>query len=206
MRIVPNDLKNLILIHVFSVNKIVTAFINNRYHRWFVNKVFLQLLDRTDPADVKVSLKLLDLKPLYAIWVVHLYNDIYQEKETITKQFDATAISGTIGNALYIFKKYRKYVYRINLNLSYWNIFFYLLKHFLWKKNCFFTSNYFCCYTSRTFVNFSVTSCLIFEKALLVAYDLFLFSKQKVLQLVLFTRLFSSLDFFWIKILIRQNS
>ena len=31
-------------------------------------------------------------------------------------------------------------------------------------------------------------------------------SKQKILQLVLFIRLFSSLDFFWIRILIRQNS
>ena len=41
------------------------------------------------------------------MWVVHLYNDIYEEKET-TKRFDATAISGTIGNALYIFEKYRK--------------------------------------------------------------------------------------------------
>ena len=66
-------------------------------------------MDRTDPAVVKVSLKLPELKPLYAIWVVHLYNDIYEEKET-TKRFDATAISGTIGNALYIFEKYRKYV------------------------------------------------------------------------------------------------
>ena len=65
---------------------------------------------QTDPADVKVSLKLSDLKPLYAMWVVHLYNDIYEEKEIITKRFDATAISETIGNTLYIFGKYRKYV------------------------------------------------------------------------------------------------
>ena len=64
---------------------------------------------QTDHADVKVSLKLSGLKPLYAMWVVHLYS-IYEEKETITKRFDATAISVTIGNALYIFEKYRKYV------------------------------------------------------------------------------------------------
>ena len=42
---------------------------------------------RKSPGNVKVSLKLSDLKPLYAKWVVEMYDYLKQQKESIVKGF-----------------------------------------------------------------------------------------------------------------------
>ena len=48
-----------------SVNKAAKAFIQNLYNEWFSNQVAIQLNHGIDPADVKISSKLSDLKPLH---------------------------------------------------------------------------------------------------------------------------------------------
>ena len=60
--IVPHNLTHKFI----SVNKAAKAFIQNLYNEWFSNQVAIQLKHGIDPADVKISSELSDLKPLHA--------------------------------------------------------------------------------------------------------------------------------------------
>ena len=44
------------------------------------------------PGDVKVSLKLSDLKPLHAKWIVEMYGYLKQQKESVVKGFEKAGI------------------------------------------------------------------------------------------------------------------
>ena len=46
--------------------------------------------------DVKVSLKLNDLKPLRAKWVIEMYEYLKEQKESIVKGFEETGIMETV--------------------------------------------------------------------------------------------------------------
>ena len=68
--IVPHNLTHKFQPLDISVNKAAKAFIQNLYNEWFSNQVAIQLKHGIDPADVKISSKLSDLKPLHASWIV----------------------------------------------------------------------------------------------------------------------------------------
>ena len=57
-----------------SINQSAKKFISNKFNTWYADRVSKQLSDGVAPAEVKVSLKLSDLKPLYARWIVETYN------------------------------------------------------------------------------------------------------------------------------------
>ena len=59
----------------------------NLFQKWYAERLSYQLSNRKSPSDVKVSLKLSDLKPLHAKWVVEMYDYLKQESESITKGF-----------------------------------------------------------------------------------------------------------------------
>ena len=44
------------------------------------------------PGDGKVSLKLSDLKPLHAKWIVEMYGYLKQQKESVVKGFEKAGI------------------------------------------------------------------------------------------------------------------
>ena len=64
-----------------------------------------QLKKGIAPPDVKVSLLLSVIKPLYAKWIVDLYDHVKADKEMIVKRFRAAGISETIENAQDITEK-----------------------------------------------------------------------------------------------------
>ena len=51
----------------------------------------------------EVSLKLSDLKPLHARWIVEIYNHLKHQNDSIIKGFDDTGHSEAIGCAKDIF-------------------------------------------------------------------------------------------------------
>ena len=57
-----------------SVNKTVKSFISEKNNSWLASEVSKQLRAGKATADVKVSLKISVIKPLYAKWTVYLYN------------------------------------------------------------------------------------------------------------------------------------
>ena len=64
--IVPHDLTN---------NQKAKKFVSNRFNKWYAERVSRQLTNGKLPGDVKVSLKLSNLKPLHAKWVVEMYEN-----------------------------------------------------------------------------------------------------------------------------------
>ena len=49
-------------------------------------------MNGTAPGDVKISLKLSDLKPLHAKWIVEMYGYLKQQKESVVKDFKKAGI------------------------------------------------------------------------------------------------------------------
>ena len=58
-----------------------------------------------DPADVKTSSKLADLKPLHASWIVDLYDHLLEHPNMIIKGFDSAGISEAVKTASTILEK-----------------------------------------------------------------------------------------------------
>ena len=100
--IVPHNLTHKFQPLDISVNKAAKAFIQNLYNEWFSNQVAIQLKHGIDPADVKISLKLSDLKPLHASWIVELYHHLSNEAEMIINGFDSAGITEVVNDANFV--------------------------------------------------------------------------------------------------------
>ena len=97
--IVPDNLTNKFQPLYLPVNKVAKSFIQNKYNDWFPDQVPAQLQNSTDPTNVKISSKLLDLKPLHARWIFDWYNHVKTEKEMIIKGFHSAGIWEAAQNA-----------------------------------------------------------------------------------------------------------
>ena len=64
--IVPHNLTNKFQPLDISINQSAKKFISNKFNAWYADRVSKQLPNGVAPRDVKVSLKLSDLKPLHA--------------------------------------------------------------------------------------------------------------------------------------------
>ena len=103
--IVPRNLTNKFQPLDISVNKAAKAFIQNQYDDWFLNKVPVQLNKGIDPADIRVTLKLSNLKPLHASWIVDLYKRLSGNQEIIVHGFDSARMSEAVTKASAILGK-----------------------------------------------------------------------------------------------------
>ena len=66
-------------------------FISNKFSAWYADRVSKQLSNGVAPGDVKVSLKLSDLKALHARWIVETQNHLKPQNAA-----DAAGISEAI--------------------------------------------------------------------------------------------------------------
>ena len=81
--IVPHNLTNKFQPLDISVKKAAKAFIQNQHNDWFLNEVSVQLKKGIDPADIKITSKLSNLKPLHASWIIGLYKHLLENQEII---------------------------------------------------------------------------------------------------------------------------
>ena len=105
LAIVPHNLANKFQSLGISINQSAKKFISNKFNTWYSDRVSKQLSDGVAPAEVKVSLKLSDLKPLYARWIVETYNHVKHQNDSIIKGFDAAGIDEVITCANDIFTR-----------------------------------------------------------------------------------------------------
>ena len=91
-------------LHV-SVTKTSKSFISGKYNSWLSNEVPKQLRAEKAHANVKVSLKLSIIKPLYAKWIIDLYNTLKDDKKMAINGFRSAGISEAIENAKDMEKK-----------------------------------------------------------------------------------------------------
>ena len=78
--IVPHDLTNKSQPLDLTINQKGKKFVSNRFNKWYAERVSRQLTNGKLPGDVKVSLKLSNLKPLHAKWVVEMNEYLKQQK------------------------------------------------------------------------------------------------------------------------------
>ena len=97
--LVPHNLTHTFQPLDISVNKAAKAFIENLNNEWFSNQVAIQLKHGIDPADVKISSRLSDLKPLHASWIVEIYHHLSNEAEMIINGFDSAAVTEAVNDA-----------------------------------------------------------------------------------------------------------
>ena len=70
--IVSHNLTNKCQPLDLTINQKAKKFISNKFNVWYADQVRKQLQLGKATADVKVSLKLSDLKPLHAQWIVDI--------------------------------------------------------------------------------------------------------------------------------------
>ena len=78
--IVPHNLMNKFQPLDISINQSAKKFISNKFNVWYADTVSKQLSNGVAPGDVKISLKLSDLKPLHARWIVETCNHLKHQK------------------------------------------------------------------------------------------------------------------------------
>ena len=83
--IVPHNLTNKFQPLDISINQSAKKFISNKFNAWYAERVSKQLSNGVAPGDVKVSLKLSDLKFLHARWSVVIYNHLKHQNDSIIK-------------------------------------------------------------------------------------------------------------------------
>jgi len=102
--IVPHNLTNKFQPLDLTVNKLAKSFIQNQYNDWFSTQVAHQLKEGKNPADIKVSSKLSDLKPLHAGWIKSLYDHMQEESESICNGFKDAGVLEAISDAQKIYE------------------------------------------------------------------------------------------------------
>ena len=103
--LVPRNVANKFKPLDLSVKKAVKLFIYNKYNDWFADQLFTQLQTGKDSADVEISSKLLDLKPINARWIFDWYNHVIKEKAMISRGFNSAGISEAVQKAEDIYEK-----------------------------------------------------------------------------------------------------
>ena len=97
--IVPHNLTNKFQLLGTTVNKPAKSFISNKYNEWLSKQVSQQLEKGIQPADVKVSLGLIELKVMHAKWILELYNHLCHQNEIILNGFKAASITEAVESA-----------------------------------------------------------------------------------------------------------
>ena len=103
--IVPHNLTNKFHPLDLTINQNAKKFVSNQFNKWYVERASRQLTNGKSPGDVKVSLKLSDLKPLHAKWVVEMYEYLKEQKESFTKGFEKAAIMEAVKSAQEIYTR-----------------------------------------------------------------------------------------------------
>ena len=90
--IVPHNLTNKFQPLDLTINQKEKKYVSSKFNEWYAERVSKQLMNGKAPGDVKVSLKLSDLKPLHAKWIVEMYGYLKQQKESVVKGFEKAGI------------------------------------------------------------------------------------------------------------------
>ena len=97
--IVPHNLTNKFQPLDLSVNKSAKSSITSKFNTWYAEQVTEQLTRGIAAPDIKVSLKLNDMKPLHAKWICELYEEMQTKKDIIIQGFKSAGILEAVNEA-----------------------------------------------------------------------------------------------------------
>ena len=92
MVIVPHNLTNKFQPLDLTINQKAKKYVSSKFNEWYAERVSKQLMNGKAAGDVKVSLKLSDLKLLHAKWIVEMYGYLKQQIESVVKGFEKAGI------------------------------------------------------------------------------------------------------------------
>ena len=72
---------------------------SGKYNAWYADQVTRQLQRGINPSDVKILLKLMDIKVLHAQWIVDTYHYLKDHREFIVNGFAAAGITEAFKDA-----------------------------------------------------------------------------------------------------------
>ena len=102
---VPHNLTNKFQLLDLIINQKAKKYVSSKFNEWYAERVSKQLMNGKAPGDVKVSLKLSDLKPLHAKWIVEMYGYLKQQKESVVKGFEKAGILDAVKMAQEVYAK-----------------------------------------------------------------------------------------------------
>ena len=103
--IVPHNLTNKFQPLDLTINQKAKKYVSSKFNEWYAERVSKQLMNGKASGDVKVSLKLTDLKPLHAKWIVEMYGYLKQQKESVVKGFEKAGILETVKMAQEVYAR-----------------------------------------------------------------------------------------------------
>ena len=83
--LVPHNLANKFQPLDININQAAKEFISDKFNAWYANRVSKNLPNKVAPGDVKVFLRLNDLKPLHVRWIVETCNNLKHQNDSIIK-------------------------------------------------------------------------------------------------------------------------
>ena len=78
---------------------------SRKLNTWDADRISKQLRRGVALCDVKVSMKLSDLKPLDARWIVEMFDYLKQQNESIVNGFDKAGITEAVKSANEVFSR-----------------------------------------------------------------------------------------------------
>ena len=88
-----------------SINQKAKKFVAHKFNTWYTDRVSEQLRRGAAPGEVKISMKLSDLKPLHARWIVDIFVYLKQQNESIVNGFDKAGITEAVKSANEVFSR-----------------------------------------------------------------------------------------------------
>ena len=88
-----------------SINQKAKKFVAHKFNTWYTDRVSEQLRRGAAPGEVKISMKLSDLKPLHARWIVDMSVYLKQQNESIVNGFDKAGITEAVKSANEVFSR-----------------------------------------------------------------------------------------------------
>ena len=100
---VPNNLTNMFQSLDMTIDQKAKTFILHKCNTWYGDQVSNQLKCGVAPGNVKVWLKIFDLKFLHAGWIAEMHDYPKQEKGLILNGFDNADVAESVKSAKEIF-------------------------------------------------------------------------------------------------------
>ena len=88
-----------------SINQKAKNFVSHKFNTWYADRVSEQLRRSVAPGDVKLSMKLSDLTPLHARWIIEMFHYLKQQNESIVNGFDKAGITEAVKSANEVFSR-----------------------------------------------------------------------------------------------------
>ena len=89
---VPNNMTNYFQMLDLNVNGHAKEFLKKKFEEWYAGEVKKQLDEGKDIYDVNVSMKLSNMKPKHAQWIIGLYDHLRKNKEMIVKSWEMAGL------------------------------------------------------------------------------------------------------------------